>query len=91
MKIKIKHLVLCFLMNIALNLNAQINVKTNCATNSRPAVIKIISKEEMAVTGSFNITLNIKALEALYIDSLRIGSNSSPLSTRSHFASEAID
>ncbi len=76
MKIKIKHLVLCFLMNIALNLNAQINVKTNCATNSRPAVIKIISKEEMAVTGSFNITLNIKALGALYIDSLRIGSNS---------------
>jgi hypothetical protein len=40
---------------------------------------KVISKEEMTVTGSFQYTIQITATDTCY------------LSTRSHFASEAID
>lgn len=50
---KPKMLMLCLIYSIVADALAQktlTEIKTNCAANSRPAFIKITSKEEMTVT-----------------------------------------
>lgn len=46
-----------------------------CNHNTVNAIARIASKEEMAVTGNFNITLTVNAVDTMYIDELIIGNN----------------